>query len=358
MQTNSSAVEAAKGQKAIELVIYLASLVSEIRAIDTMLDPMREITAKMGPDKTVSPTDQKVLEQVCQQLQNYLTTQEKLRSFTPEQLQERITDFTHGTQHRSMRRTLKIAAAITVPMVLATILLPLPLSVESRGLTASSIFFMMVHLTAAWFFIAALRTFAPTLRQAYLLIASGVVILGLTQIVQPVVSVLGLQSTPYNTLFSVLPLIPAYILMYEGARRFAKLLHRESRWLQPLAITLALLVLVPLGLLLPHGSSPASGFLLDSIFMLQIINITVVVALTALLARIHGSLTSLYARPVRLLLAFAVVSIGIGVYMLIVNALTGGIPSQFMLIPLIIAIVVNGFILLRAGYDFDRASMR
>lgn len=346
------------GQKTIELIVYLASLVSEPHAIGAMLDPMRQITAKMGPDKTIQPSDQKTLDQVCDQLKRYLTTQEKLRSFTSEQLQERIIDFTHGTQHRSMRETLTIATAITTMLILAVVFFPFPLTADARGLTAASIFFMMVHLTAAWYFVGALRSFAPTLRQAYLFIAGGVVILGLTQIVQPIVNVMGLQSTPYNTLFSVVPLIPSYMLIYEGARRFAKLQNRQAWWLQPWTVVLVLFITTPLSLVIPYGDSLATKSLLEAIFSLQIINITIVVALTALLARILGSLTTLYARPVRLLLAFAIVSIGIGMYMLGVNALTGGVPSQIMLIPLIMAISVNGFILLRAGYAFNRASMQ
>lgn len=353
-----SPTQTVRDRQALELAIYLASLVSEVRAIDPMLDPVRQITARLAPGAPMPPDDQKTLEQVCHDLEDYLTTREKLRVFSPEQLQERITDFTHGAEHRSLRRVLAVMAGVAVVFILAVVFAPFALSPATRGLTASSIFFMMVHLTAAWFFISALKTFAPTLRQAYLLIASGVVILGLTQIVQPVVNILNLQSTPYNTLFSVLPLIPAYVFMFEGARRFAKVLQRQSRWLGPLTIVVGLIIALPLGLLIPHVSSGASEELLDIIFALQIVNVTVVVVLTALLARIVGSLTTLYARPVRLLLVFAVISIGIGAYMLVVNALTGGIPSELMLIPLIVAIIANGFILLRAGYDFKRASMR
>ncbi len=346
------------GQKTIELIVYMASLVSQPHAIGAMLDPMRRITANMGPEKTILPGDQKTLDQVCDQLKHYLMTQEKLRRFTPEQLQEHISDFSHGTKHRPMHETLKIVTIITTILMLAVVFLPFPLTADTRGLTAASIFFMMVHLTAAWYFVGALRSFAPMLRQAYLFIAGGVVMLGLTQIVQPVVNIMGLQSTPYNTLFSVVPLIPSYILMYEGARRFAQLLNRQTRWLQPWAVLLVLLITTPLSLVIPHGDSAAAKPLLDAIFALQILNVTIVIALTALLARIVGSLTALYARPVRLLLAFAIVSIGIGAYMLGVNALTGGMPSQVMLIPLIMAISVNGFILLGAGYDFNKASIQ
>lgn len=352
-----------QGRQILNVTVYLASLASEMSVIGPMLDPVRRITATLKPEDPIRASDQETLKRVCEQLKQYLTTQEKIRSFTPQQLQERITIFQQGPQQSplseslgSPRSILQIVAAITAALIIGVFALPLPLTVGARGLTASSIFFMMVHLAAAWFFVSALRSFAPKLRQAYWFIACGVVILGFTQIVQPVVQVLELQSTPYNTLFSVLPLIPSYLLMYEGARRFAHSIGRQSRLLEHPALALYLLAAILIGLVLPHASSAASEQLLATIFTLQIINITIVVAFTALLGRILGYLTKIYARPVRLLLVFAIGSFGIGVYMWVVNALTGGVPEQTMLIPLILAIVVNGFILLRAGYDFNRAS--
>lgn len=356
--TVSSPIVASRvnGRQTLDEVMYLASLVSETGAISLLLDPVRRITAKLKPEEPVSAEDQTVLRRVSRQLEQYLTTQEKIRSFTPEQLKKQVTDFQRGVQPNPFWQAIQVTGIVTVALIVLIFVLPLPLSAATRGLTASSIFFMMVHLAAAWFFVSALRTFAPQLRRAYALIAGGVVILGLTQIVQPVIQVLDLQSTPYNTLFSVLPLIPGYMLMYGGARRFSHHIGRQSRLLEPLSLIVCLLIVIPFGLFFPHTNSVVAEQLLDVIFTLQIINITLVVFFTALLGRILGYLSARYAPPVRLVLVFAVVSFGIGVYMWIVNALTGGLPEQPMLIPLIIAIMINGFLLLRAGYDFNRAS--
>ncbi len=354
--TETTAATSSESRRGLDLVIYLASQVSELKAADSMLQPIRQITARLAPNEPIADNDQKTIGEVSERLKQYLLTSETLRSFTPQQLEQRISDFMHGAQRRVFFTVLKVTAVVTVVLIAAIMLVPAPIGMATRGLTSSSTFFMMVHLAAAWLFISALKTFAPELRQDYRLIATGVIILGLGQIVQPIVQVLKLESTPYNTLWSVLPLIPSYILISIGVQRFARLVGRTVRWLNLPVIIAALVIVTVLSFMVPHAQSSASAELMDIIISMQAVNVTIVTVLAILTYRIAGALTSLYARPVRWLFAFTIVSILIGLYMIPVNILTGGVIPQPLLIPLILGIIVNGFILLRAGYDFSRAS--
>lgn len=72
----------------VEVVTYLASLASNPREIDPILDTLRIVTARMKG--APSDEDARELRKVWQQLEDYLVTQEKVRAFTREDLQQRI----------------------------------------------------------------------------------------------------------------------------------------------------------------------------------------------------------------------------------------------------------------------------
>ncbi len=75
---------------AIDVVTYVASLASNPKAIDSLLEAVREITARMQPGQPLSPADQARLGQVCLGIEKYLVEQEPLRTFDQATLQEKI----------------------------------------------------------------------------------------------------------------------------------------------------------------------------------------------------------------------------------------------------------------------------
>jgi hypothetical protein len=75
---------------ALDVVTYIASLASEPRAIDPLLDPMREIGSRTEPGKPLSDADQTALAEVCRRIQLYLVQQDPLRTFDQASLREKI----------------------------------------------------------------------------------------------------------------------------------------------------------------------------------------------------------------------------------------------------------------------------
>lgn len=76
----------------LDMVTRAASLASNVRNIDTILDDVRMITSKLEPGQSISDNDNKKLIQAYLQIENYLITQESLRTFTKEDLRRKYTD--------------------------------------------------------------------------------------------------------------------------------------------------------------------------------------------------------------------------------------------------------------------------
>jgi hypothetical protein len=74
----------------LDLVTYMASLVSNPDDIGDSLDTVREITARLAPGESLPASDTDRLFDVYLQLETYLTTKEALRNFTKEELRRRI----------------------------------------------------------------------------------------------------------------------------------------------------------------------------------------------------------------------------------------------------------------------------
>ncbi len=78
------------GGEVIDVVMYVSSLVSSRKAIDTILDEVRLITARRHPGDPIGDADKAKLADVYLKLEKYLATEEKLRSFTAEQLRRQM----------------------------------------------------------------------------------------------------------------------------------------------------------------------------------------------------------------------------------------------------------------------------
>lgn len=79
-------------QTPLELVTYSAELASNQEAIGSILDAIRLITVNLGPGQQPSPEQNRQLLDIYLQLEQYLTTKEPLRTFTPEGLRRRLAE--------------------------------------------------------------------------------------------------------------------------------------------------------------------------------------------------------------------------------------------------------------------------
>jgi hypothetical protein len=66
---------------AVDVVIYMASLASDPKQVDPLLDGVRTVTARLHPGQALSLADLKALAQLYLQLENYLLTKESLRAW-------------------------------------------------------------------------------------------------------------------------------------------------------------------------------------------------------------------------------------------------------------------------------------
>lgn len=61
---------------AVDVVIYLASFVSDHDKIDTQLDVLRVVTSRIGPDKLLTEQDQLTLAVLFKNLEDYVLANE------------------------------------------------------------------------------------------------------------------------------------------------------------------------------------------------------------------------------------------------------------------------------------------
>ena len=75
---------------ALDMVTSSASLVSNIQAVDSILETVRVITAKLEPGQAPTKEEDQRLLQVYLRLEQYLMTKEPLRAFTKDELRARF----------------------------------------------------------------------------------------------------------------------------------------------------------------------------------------------------------------------------------------------------------------------------
>jgi hypothetical protein len=74
----------------IDIIVYLSGLVSTPREIDPLLDKMRTVTAKLGPNKHVDGHDRSALLAVYNELETYLVSKERLRNFSQQDIRSLV----------------------------------------------------------------------------------------------------------------------------------------------------------------------------------------------------------------------------------------------------------------------------
>jgi len=77
-------------QQELDIVLYVANLVSNPTDIDLVLDRVRDITSRLQPGQPLSGSDREQLKRVYKELEDYLLHQDPLRVFTQQELRERI----------------------------------------------------------------------------------------------------------------------------------------------------------------------------------------------------------------------------------------------------------------------------
>ncbi|MDB5178792.1 MAG: hypothetical protein JWN01_735 [Patescibacteria group bacterium] len=74
----------------VDIVVYAANLASSTQSIDSLLDRLRHVTARMRPGQKLSAADEAILMQVYLDIERYLLEREQVRKFSKESLRQTI----------------------------------------------------------------------------------------------------------------------------------------------------------------------------------------------------------------------------------------------------------------------------
>lgn len=339
----------------IEKVSYTASLITDVRKVDPLLDVLRSITARAQSAGDLTKQDISKLTDLQTQLEEHLVKREKVRLFTPDSLKLQIQQHLQGENpYRRSKRLLQalIGAAIIIPLL--TLLIPLD-GTRQHILLVSTTAFSIVQLSAAWLFLSALKSFQTKVRQAFVILCTGLGLLGLSSLAQPMIEILGQHGNPYVSGAQVMPIVIAASLLYIGIYRYAILVGVRSRLISPwvwLGVGAAFSVFTWLGPHVPYSPE----WLFDSITTAYSWLVVESLACMVILAKIWRTVPEVYKPPARTFFQASFAIILATGYLYIVRFWAGpslvGLTASFGFVLL----SFMGIMLMRAGYTFNKVS--
>ncbi|HEU5187295.1 MAG TPA: hypothetical protein VFT87_02205, partial [Candidatus Saccharimonadales bacterium] len=250
----------------VDRVVYLASLVSDPDAIEPMIDTIRSATASMNtdPTATLSGDARTKLLQVEGQLTTYLTTQDPVRSFSRDSLQQKVqTHFKHQNPVAHSRSvTLGMVALIFLVAFVAygIGLAIIPGEMNARFSLAVPLFMTTLNVGIAWLFWSARTELAVSARRATGALAIGLLFSAAASGQYPIFSALPQLSNQPAFLYGgiLAPFTFMYILYFSWFYLYARQLPEvRVGWLRPIPVALAAIALAIGAVLTPHpGVTP------------------------------------------------------------------------------------------------------
>lgn len=242
----------------VDRIIYLASLASDKRRIDPMLDTLRLITSKLQPGYIPADNDKVALHSLEDKLKGFLINDDPLRSFTTESLEARLKDNAkHAAGLDRDRRAFRFVLLVSfVTLVVSFLVLPAGLSLQSRVALAMPPYLTIITVGTTWFYLSSLKNFKTGLRRAFVLLSLSWIMMSLVQLQYAVILQFDLLQYPLFKFAGLTIVISLWMLFaYLGLRKYASLLDLGGRllswkWVGGLSAALVLLVLFA-----PHSSS-------------------------------------------------------------------------------------------------------
>lgn len=343
------------GKTMLDAVTFAATLVSKPADIDPQLDRVRAITASRKADD-LTADDTRTLREVYDYIETYLTEKELIRSFTRESVQLRVYEYLSGEHRSRLARPLGAIWALAIGGALLAAFAPEALvSSAVKSTLAVAVFFAAIHLGAAWMFWSGLKNFKDKMRQAYLPICIGIIIVGVTMLQVPFALSIGQYDSlwfRYGT--SGLFIMIAAALLYVGVRRFAILSGVKSVFVSVKNVVFLAVVASVVMSLLPRPASDVPAWIMTMSFFILVSGavLALVAARVMLLAR--RSLGFVYKRPMAWFAAELVISgLTFAQFAILQVVATPDNPYEaqgFATLPL----VISAFVLLKASTSFKR----
>jgi len=344
----------------VDKIVYLASLVSDPNAIDKTLDKVRGITATYTRGTPLPEGKLATLNDVYQEIEQYLTTKDPQRIFTREELHQRVVErFDLKDRTTRLRRKIWAISGLAFALGCLSLLVPVPAKQDSMfefylRLSIPTVF-TILHFGAAWLFVSALQYFRASFKLAYRLIAGGIVVLGLAQAQLVVLGLLDAWSDPWTTI-GVISVIfsAAFSLVFYGVRIISKPLGIRNPVISPVVVLLSISAACLLAIASPHYPAPVAELYVD-IGSAGLAGATVLaIAATVAILVIQRQVSALYQKPLNALAVALGLMVVAGLQFLFIQLMLGYHnwyeDSGLAYLPLLLA----AFAFVRAGYLFNK----
>ncbi len=251
------------------------------------------------------------------------------------------------------------ALLLTLLLTLGTLLLPVPASWQGSPEAfhmplALAAVMMCAYLGAAGLFVSSLSAYKVKLRAAYGFISAGIVLNAIGTVQLAIINAFDLLQTPWvETGGVVLPFLLSGLLLYIGARSFAKLIGVTSV-LTNMAIVLPAVVAVSvLASFLPHSpvSTPEIAIDISNGILLWtgLLNLTA----AAILLHVHQNIGAHYTNAVAWLFTAFSSSFAVVLIVLLADLVVGDTTGIIDTITNSFTVIV-GVLYIQAGYAFRK----
>lgn len=336
----------------IDRITYIASLASESKVIDPMLDSLRKITSAWKGDEPLENPDRTQLSNLESDIKEFLITRDPLRSFTSEDLEDHIR---LREAKKSFINKYLIAALASFVFAGFIYFIPSRLSMEHKNLIAASIQLVAAQLITVWFYVSNLKNFKKEFRQAFVLVSVGILPLGIFFAQIGFVQLIGIGNAiqfQYAEMSYIATL--AFIIMYLGFRKYALLLEVKSKFSSLLNVAGLSAVAAVAAVLLPHPSKPQSELFFDISVASIMVLLVLAIINAVLIHKIMRLVTSAYRKPILIIYIYMYAAIFGAVVADLALYLLGELSPGSLTLVIMIVAMPQQLLLLYSGYLFDK----
>lgn len=242
-------------QTLVNNILYLVSLVSDIKHIDPWLDRLRVITSRQDANTPLAPQDEQTLLSLQSKLKDFLVKDDPFRRFEPDVLEQKLYENIQGHQRYNRLRVLVgIIIGLSIGLGLGVGL--------AQTLSGPSVVPQMPYLigfvtfcVGAIFLLAqAARTFNKQLRQVYVMLCIVVV---LSAVLIGQFSLFGILADSWWAKTWAFTILDAAIgiFLYLAFRRLATQLSITSAFVPVKGVAAIAIPAIIACILLPHAAT-------------------------------------------------------------------------------------------------------
>ncbi len=231
-----------------ERIMYLASMASKRGSMEDYIRPLQALKKLRAKDDTLTDNEIQVLDRIEDNITQYLLSSERLRSFTPETLEQHLYERTDAKKLiRNLQ--LRIVAILFVALlavvggyVLSTGSSEVRLRVSINTAIASG------YTIGAYLFLTSHRKFSPAHQAAYRTFSIAFIIGSSISLLNMALTLFYDGLVPWDNFWYVTAgVYGSFVLIYFAARQLAGLygirsFAMKALWVVPLAVTSALVL--------------------------------------------------------------------------------------------------------------------